>query len=353
VSSEENSLAKTVHSLRIRINSLTDRGESIGEQDTKAVLIDPLLLALGWELRDLDEVRREYRHKAQDNPVDYALLMLGQPRLFVEAKGLGSDLSEHRWISQILSYATVAGVEWCVLTDGDEYRLYNALAPVDVDGKLFRRVRISEDAHEDFKLATLRLLSKKEMEDKLIDVLWKAHFVDRHVKGAIEELFGGDDERLVRLLRRATKLPPSSIRESLKRADVRVEFPLVGATTVRARRRRKRAPRQPGTLSVQVSDLIRAGLINPPLELEKLYKGVRLTATVQPDGKIVFEGRPYDSLSTAAGMARKSIIGAPPGRHYPQTNGWTFWKFRDPETGKLVEIDALRQQYRRLCDPPH
>jgi len=346
--SEENDLADTVERLRTRIQRIVDRGESIGEQDTKAVLIDPLLFALGWDLRDLDEVRHEYKGKAQDNPVDYALLMLGQPRLFVEAKGLGSDLSEHKWISQILSYATVAGVEWCVLTDGDEYRLYNALAPVDVDGKLFRRVRISEQAQADFKLATLRLLSKKEMEDKLIDVLWKAHFVDRHVKRAIEELFSGDDDRLVRLLRRATKLPPSAIKESLKRADVRVEFPLVGVTSVRGVHRRRRAPGKSKGTSVQVSDLIRAGLIVPPLELEKLYKGVRLTAIVQPDGKVAFDGHPYDSLSTAAGMARKSIIGAPPGRPYPQTNAWTFWKLRDSETGKLVEIDTLRQQYRQV-----
>jgi hypothetical protein len=31
----------------------------------------------------------------------------------------------------------------------------------------------------------------------------------------------------------------------------------------------------------------------------------------------------------AGGMARKSMIGAPEGRPYPQTNGWTFWQFRD------------------------
>ena len=57
------------------------------------------------------------------------------------------------------------------------------------------------------------------------------------------------------------------------------------------------------------------------------------------------KGESYDSLSTAGGMARKSVIGSPPGRQYPQTNGWTFWKFCDPETGKLIEIDALRQKY--------
>jgi hypothetical protein len=44
-------------------------------------------------------------------------------------------------------------------------------------------------------------------------------------------------------------------------------------------------------------------------------------------------------------MARKSVIGAPEGRRYPQTDGWTFWKYRDPETGRLRMIDDLRQQH--------
>ncbi len=73
--------------LRKRIQKIKNRKESIGEQNTKAALIDPLLSALGWDVEDIDEVSREYRRKSQDNPVDYALFMLRSPRLFVEAKG--------------------------------------------------------------------------------------------------------------------------------------------------------------------------------------------------------------------------------------------------------------------------
>ncbi len=119
-------LVDTLPKLRKRIQKIHNRKENIGEQNTKAALIDPLLFALGWEVEDIDEVSREYRRKPQDNPVDYALFMLRSPRLFVEAKDLGKDLSDRKWISQILGYATVVGVEWCVLTNGDEYRLYNA-----------------------------------------------------------------------------------------------------------------------------------------------------------------------------------------------------------------------------------
>jgi hypothetical protein len=146
--SSHQSLTSALPRLRTRIQKIQNRNENIGEQNTKAALIDPLLAALGWDVEDIDEVSREYRLKSQDNPVDYALFMLRSPRLFVEAKGLEKDLSDRKWISQVLGYATVVGVEWCVLTNGDEYRLYNAHAPVDVEQKLFRVIRISESDQE-------------------------------------------------------------------------------------------------------------------------------------------------------------------------------------------------------------
>jgi hypothetical protein len=360
VNSTHQPLTSVLPKLRKRIQKIQNRNESIGEQNTKAALIDPLLSALGWDVEDIDEVSREYRRKPQDNPVDYALFMLRSPRLFVEAKGLEKDLSDRKWISQVLGYATVVGVEWCVLSNGDEYRLYNAHAPVDVEQKLFRVVRISESDEEEYTLETLELLSKEKMGDNLLNVLWKAHFIDRHVSRALGELLQNDDASLIRLIRRRTpELTPSDIRESLKRADIRIDFPVVSISAQSIAREVEDEVTQPvegvektegaqKTLNipgVQVIDLIRANLIEPPLKLEKVYKGAHLVAEVQQDGTIVFDGETYRSLSLAAALARKSIIGAPEGRKYPQTNGWVFWKYRDWETGRLEEIDVLRQRY--------
>jgi hypothetical protein len=96
-------------------------------------------------------------------------------------------------------------------------------------------------------------------------------------------------------------------------------------------------------VSLALRDIIlRAGL-SFPLELEALYKKRFLTATVREDGSVTFDGKSYASLSTAAGMAQKTVIGAPSGRPYPQTNGWTFWKFKDPKSGRLTTMDALRK----------
>lgn len=122
-------LREAIRKVASRIQRFQDR--SLGEQNTKASLIEPILEALGWDVRDPDEVHREFKPTPRDCPVDYALALLREPKLFVEAKGLGEMLADRKWIAQILGYATVAGIEWCVLTDGNEYRFYNAGAPVD------------------------------------------------------------------------------------------------------------------------------------------------------------------------------------------------------------------------------
>jgi hypothetical protein len=53
-----------------------------------------VLRALGWDLEDLDEVELEFRRKAMDNPVDYALMIQRTPRLFIEAKSLDGNLND-------------------------------------------------------------------------------------------------------------------------------------------------------------------------------------------------------------------------------------------------------------------
>jgi hypothetical protein len=106
-----------------RIPNLRKQGARISEQDTKRVLITPALEALGWDIYDTEEVRNEYRHKSADNPVDYALFLNRSPVLFVEAKPLGQSLDDRKWILQTINYANAAGVDWCVLTTGAEYRL--------------------------------------------------------------------------------------------------------------------------------------------------------------------------------------------------------------------------------------
>src|SRR5262245_27264353 len=217
-------LQEAIKEIVTLIRRFQDRG--LGEQNTKASLVEPLLEALGWAVRDPDEVHREFKPTPKDCPVDYSLTLLRKPRLFVEAKGLGETLADRKWIAQVLGYAIVAGVEWCVLTDGDEYRFYNATAPVDAEEKLFHRIRLTEVSPEE-AAKTLTLISRANMEENLLDVLWSAYFVDRRVKHALQGMLGTADRGLVRLIRRREpKLSPREIIESIRRLDVRIDSPM-------------------------------------------------------------------------------------------------------------------------------
>jgi hypothetical protein len=116
-----------------------------------------------------------------------------------------------------------------------------------------------------------------------------------------------------------------------------------GLRLVRKRRPRKEPSRTISRSSVTVQDLIAAGILRPPLDLEREYKGHHLEARIETDGSVNWGGELFSSLSTAGGAARASVIGKKKDGRFPQTNGWTFWRYRD-EGGKLHEVEALRKR---------
>jgi hypothetical protein len=336
-------LRSTVIRVRGRTARYRDEGKSLNEQDTKSNLIEPILEALGWDLHELDEVRREYRLKPSDKPVDYGLFAYRTPLLFVEAKSLDQDLEDRKWAIQVLNYANVAGVEWGVLTNGDAYRIYNTHAPVPLDEKLFRTVRISDAAAEDNVVETLALLSKENLGGDRLSLLWKAQHVDRQVGHAVERLIAQPKPTFVRLVRAETKgLAPREIQASLRRAKVRIDFPegTGGIGPVKPRRRRGS-----GGAGVGLRDLIDAGIVTPPFRLQVNYKGHELAAEVRSDATVVFDGKTYPSLSAAGGVAKAKVVGAGRGKKAPATNGWDFWKFFDPKMGHLREMADLRSRF--------
>lgn len=331
-------LAETLASVRQKIQRIGSK--SINEENTRASLIDPVLRALGWDTEDLEDVQREYKVKSRDKPVDYALLSMRNVRLFIEAKALGGDLDDRRWANQIMGYATVAGVEWIVLTNGAEYRLYNAHAPVAVEEKLFRRVHVDDNKAA---VETLELLAKNRLEDNRIEVLWRAHFVDRQVSGAIEGLFAreNNDMLLVNYVAKHTKnLTPEEIRSSIARCRVTLDFPVDVGALVRRRVQGKakgKAKAGPVQVGVSIVDVIAAGILHPPVTLLRTYRDKDLTATLLPDGRVQVKNTAYDSLSTAAVEAIRVATGID-----RSINGWDFWQVE--VGGKRVPLSALRAQ---------
>ncbi|MGN9806456.1 hypothetical protein [Micromonospora sp. L32] len=363
------------------------RAQRIGEQNTKAGLIEPVIGALGWDLFDPDEVHREYRRRGADNPVDYALLLLRTPRLFIEAKGLGENLDDPRWANQTIAYAAVAGVEWVALTDGSEWRVYNAHAPVPVEQKLFRAVRLEDDV--DAVVELLSLLSKDNMRDNRIEELWKGFFVDRQVHAELVELFAGGEPAsdLVALLdRRLSKLTREDIRSSLVRARATFDFPaaatplasrpapaapapliaqrqessieiprVVPVAEVQARlsstagKRRPGKPRvSPEERKLHLPDMIDVGRLRPGCTLVASYFGKQHQAELLVDGTIRYRGQVYNSPS-GAGEAVKIVVHGPSvSATTKATDGLDFWHTEDARTGEVVSLKEIRR--RALAD---
>lgn len=357
----EESLKDAIKAATSKVLRFRDRG--LGEQNTKASLIEPILEALGWDIRDPDEVHREFKPTSRDSPVDYALKLIRKPRLFVEAKGLGEELSDRKWIAQVLGYATVAGVEWCVLSDGDEFRFYNAIVPLDAEEKLFCKLRLS-DSTEAEAVKTLRLISRQNMEENLIDVLWSAHFVDRQVRESLKRLVETTDKRLIRLVRAdCPKLAPKDIADSIRRLDIRINSPADLPESTGIARRQPAPPttsktsskkltktppkairqtkRKPTTMYIGITlgDVCKAGILKPPVKLFREYRGTKLEATLKPDGAVEFKGVTYTTASNAAANARATIAGRP-----MSTNGWEFWQYLDGDR-KAKTLEDARAEY--------
>jgi hypothetical protein len=334
------------------------QGRAVGEANTKAGLIEPILEGLGWNIADPDEVHREYRRLPSDNPVDYALLLLRTPRLLVEAKGIGERLNDPKWANQTIAYATAAGVEWVAVTNGAEWHIYNSHAPVPLEQKLFQVMRLRDGLPEAARV--LQLLSKDNMSENRIEELWRAYFVDRQVHESLREMFSGGEpaRELVNAVRRRTAiLTPKDIRASLTRVRATFEFPTVtdpaplrlpepalakicpdcaadsaeGAVSTAER-------------SLPLEDLLRGGLLTAGAVLEgRLRDGSTAKATLRADGRIDFAGATYKTPSGAGAAAKESGAGHPLPPSQKSTDGWTFWKTSD-SAGERVTLKELRRR---------
>jgi hypothetical protein len=130
------------------------------EENTKAVLVEPLLKVLGWDVHNLDEVERGYQVTVGTKKVevDYALKVNGKPKAFLEVKALGKDLEPY--IEQALSYAKVGDVEWVILTNGRELRVYDAT-------QKFQIIGLTLDEYVK-RYDELLLLSKERMKEGVL-----------------------------------------------------------------------------------------------------------------------------------------------------------------------------------------
>jgi predicted transport protein len=214
-------LRKCIEELQIRHNK--HRRSALKEYPTRTIFIDPLLGALGWDVRDPDEVELEYP-TIDGKSVDYALKINNEVVALVEAKALGDPLDDVKAITQVVGYATNDGIEWCILTNGTLYKVYSASQRATAPNKLLFEVTIDPEnasGHTLDQMASqLERLSCDAMARGALDQLGEQVFTTAKVRKALDRLFSQQDDAFLRIIRKTMEddtISPSQIRAALSR----------------------------------------------------------------------------------------------------------------------------------------
>jgi predicted transport protein len=205
------------------------KGPAGNEANTKALLIEPMLAALGWDVTDVDHVVREWR-VFDNTSLDYALKIDDGAALYVEAKGLKKSLDDKQFIAQTVNYANNDGVVWCVLTNGLTYRVYKTNEPVAMDQKLLFEVDLVDIAGGGAAAAakSLQLLRRESLVNGELDLWGERVFTDTRVRKALSQLAADPPRGFLNAIEQAVGTPAVS-RDRLKESLARVFDSQVGA----------------------------------------------------------------------------------------------------------------------------
>jgi type I restriction-modification system DNA methylase subunit len=226
---EETSSA-SLDKVRERIRDLVERYDDafakdkisqFSEADVGSKFILPLLEALGWDTKNIDEVKEQKR--TLTGPADYSLNVRKNPKVIVEIKKLTEDLDSIRVVRgkeegfayQATRYAWHLKVDWCVLSNFRETRLYYAHTIKPEDGLVFK---FTYNHYLDASVfPRLWLLSKESILSGKLDTLEKRRTRSEIDREILSDLF--DCRRLLvnTIKKNNPKLNREVVRESVQK----------------------------------------------------------------------------------------------------------------------------------------
>lgn len=137
------------------------RANGAKESDTRMIVSSIISDALGWDA--FDNLTGEYRIKGSF--ADFVIRKDGKHFVIIEVKAIASKLNDNH-IYQAVSYAASEGVEWVILTNGAEWRLYRVLFSKPVAHELVFEVSIIDDTMKPKEKADLLYLLTPEAQRK-------------------------------------------------------------------------------------------------------------------------------------------------------------------------------------------
>ncbi len=214
-------LIKVIEAHRSKIE--TWRKQELKETQTRTIVIGPLLEALGWDIRDPDEVQEEYS-TVDGKAVDYGLKLNKRCVLLIEAKPIDDPLTDVKATTQVVSYANNNGITWCILTNGLTWKVYRSVENCPAPEKLMYEVSIDARASEGLSIQQIAQqmwrFSREEMARGSLDALGEQTFTDGKVRKALGQIISSAPRSFLNLVRDTIgdqSITPQQIKESLAR----------------------------------------------------------------------------------------------------------------------------------------
>jgi len=313
---------KCIEALRAHLER--HRHTSMKEYPTRTIFIDPLLSALGWDVRDPDEVELEYP-TVDSKSVDYAMKINRKVVLLLEAKQLGDALDDVKSITQVVGYAANDGIEWCVLTNGVRYKVYRASEKASAPDKLLFEVSIDTRDTEGLSIeqiaAQLSRLSRDSLAHGVLDKLGTEIFTTGKVRKALDRLFVETPPTLIRLIRKNmsdSSVTPSQIQQALSRIWEGGKSTAVPAVARKEARQSKRSTERP---SIDYSESHHTE--GKPSEVVELYRALDRLCQDLASGRIT---RAYKSKYVSWALHKAIFCCA-----HLQQGGLRVWVKTDPK----------------------
>lgn len=205
--------------LQIIIDRIEESKDKLkNESNTRGNIIDPILRDLDWDLLNIEEVIREQK-TSSGGKVDYELKTNGK-KIYVEAKALSSNLSKRDQI-QTTAYAYEDGVSYCVLTNGNDFQIFDTFQK-DFNERLILEFSLTDkDLLIDKKVKYLNFISKNSVKLGKLTKLNKYLNLKQKVGEAIEDLLLNPNERFIELI-------TEQIGEAFDKTDLKEAIIIIG-----------------------------------------------------------------------------------------------------------------------------
>jgi predicted type IV restriction endonuclease len=149
------------------LQQMLDRDANEG--DTRLFVTDFLCEALGFD--KFNDLTTEYRVKGDF--ADYGIRMDKQLVAFIEVKRITTKL-DSRHLKQVEMYAVNEGVEWVILTNGINWKVYHITGGLPMIIDIVLDVSLLGDESPQKKSDKLFYITKEALKHDQIDELWKA-----------------------------------------------------------------------------------------------------------------------------------------------------------------------------------